>query len=64
MYKSCKLANKSRRREEKENKLMKEEEIGGVGQGLGKPELKLAASFRLTTSCTFLLVPPRASSSQ
>lgn len=61
MYKSCKLANKSRRGEEKENKLMKEEEMGG---GLGKPELKLAASFRLTTSCTFLLVPPRGSSSQ
>lgn len=35
MYKSCKLANKSRRGEEKENKLMKEEEIGGVGVGRG-----------------------------
>lgn len=32
--------------------------------GWGKPALKLPASFRLTTSCTFLLVPPRGSSSQ
>lgn len=63
MYKSGKLANKSRGGEERENKLMKKEEMGGGGT-LGKPELRLAASFRLTTSCTFLLVPPRGSSSQ
>lgn len=38
MYKSCKLANKSRRGEEKENKLMKEEEIGGGGAGKARVE--------------------------
>lgn len=63
MYKSCKLANKSREGEEREDKLIKEEERWGGG-GWGKPALKLPASFRLTTSCTFLLVPPRGSSSQ
>lgn len=36
----------------------------GGGEGWGKPALKLPASFRLTTSCTFLLAPPRGSSSQ
>lgn len=34
------------------------------GEGWGKPAWKLPASFRLTTSCTFLLVPPRGLSSQ
>lgn len=38
--------------------------VGKAGEGWGKPALKLPASFRLTTSCTFLLVPPRGSSSQ
>lgn len=32
-------------------------------EGGGKPALKLPASFRLATSCTFLLFPPRGSSS-
>lgn len=49
--------------EEREDKLIKEEERWG-GEGWGKPAWKLPASFRLTTSCTFLLVPPRGLSSQ
>lgn len=55
MYKSCKLANKSRRGEEKENKLMKEEEIGG---GAGKARVEACCQFQTNH---FMYIPSSSS---
>lgn len=59
MYKSCKLANKSRRGEEKENKLMKEEEIGGVG-GVGAGKARVEACCQFQTN-HFMYIPSSSS---
>lgn len=62
MYKSCSWPTNPGRGGEGGQAYKGRREMGG--EGWGKPAWKLPASFRLTTSCTFLLVPPRGLSSQ